>query len=216
MVEPLRTYECVRACDSAHTHMHTHCPSFSPPSNDESRDRVYIFSSRRRALFTARRGYFSSSSFFAIYAGNYLSFSWRARLPSARYLEHRETSNGQLVLARANYSSRRARFVQFGYPSVVVIVGGRWPARIFRRTELEKKKERKGKKERRTRSLSTTRLDSTKEIARGACSSRAFPREGRARETFGFGGKKEGLRRRRDGRLFEGVTTNPSIILIGP
>lgn len=41
-------------------------------------------------------------------------------------------------------------------------------------------------------------------------------KEGRARETFGFEGKKEGLRRRRDGRLFEGVTTNPSIILIGP
>lgn len=61
--------------------------------------------------------------------------------------------------------------------------------------------------------MNSARLDST-EIAEGNCGA-CWSRD--RRETFGFGGKKEGLRRRRrDGRLFEGVTTNPSIILIGP
>lgn len=47
--------------------------------------------------------------------------------------------------------------------------------------------------------MSTTRLDSWKEIARWSVSKEGRKEGREARERFGFGGKKEGLRRRREG-----------------
>lgn len=118
MVQPLRAYECMRACVRAilrFTRTHTAAPSFSPPSNGESRDRVYIFSSRRRALFTARRGYFSSSSsFFAIYAGNYFVVQLASPITECSLSGASRNATGNSC-SRGLIIRLVARFVQFGY-----------------------------------------------------------------------------------------------------
>ena len=158
MVQPLRAYECMRACVRAilrFTRTHTAAPSFSPPSNGESRDRVYIFSSRRRALFTARRGYFSSSSssFFAIYAGNYFVVQLASPITECSLSGASRNATGNSC-SRGLITRLVARFVQFGYHArrgnsrSVARENFSTNAREELKRKKGKGKERKGKKER--------------------------------------------------------------------
>lgn len=52
MVEPLRTYECVRACDSAHTHTRTHTARLSHPRPTTNLAIEFIFLAPVDALFS--------------------------------------------------------------------------------------------------------------------------------------------------------------------
>lgn len=126
-------FECVRACVRAilrFTRTHTNAARLSRPRPTANLAIEFIFLAPVDTLFSQPGVDTSPPSPFLLFTPVIICRS--VGEPDYRVLViwSIEKRNGQLVLARANYSSRRP--FRSIWISVVVIVG-RWPARISRR-----------------------------------------------------------------------------------